>query len=146
MKSEPPFTILLVEDHDDSREAIKNWLEWKGWHVFAVPDQESALAIGQKNAVDLLICDLQLPDGNGWELMKRLKTIKPIVGIMTSGHCAPADIARSKAAGFIKHLIKPYPVEELETLLDRAQRQFAKSPAGLPAAPAQPDSRTSQTP
>jgi CheY-like chemotaxis protein len=126
MKTTLPLTILLVEDHEDSREAIKSWLEWKGWRVLTAHDQKSGLALGQKHPVDLLICDLQLPDGNGWELMEKLKEGKPVCGIMTSGHCSGADIARSKAVGYLEHLVKPYPVEELDTLLTRLQRDLGK--------------------
>ena len=126
MKRTSPFTVLLVEDHEDSRDAIKRWFEWKGWHVLTASDKKSGIALGWKNSIDLLLCDLQLPDGNGWELMEQLSAVKTVRGIMTSGHCAPTDVARSKAAGFIEHLVKPYPVEELDALLERIQRQIEK--------------------
>lgn len=121
-KSAP--TVLLVEDHDDSRDAIKRWLEWKGWKVLPANDRKSGLALGQAHPIDLLLCDLQLPDGTGWDLMKELSAGKSIRGIITSGHCAPSDIARSKSLGFIEHLVKPYPVEELDALLERIQKQI----------------------
>ena len=126
MKGDSSFSVLLVEDHEDTREAVKSWLEWKGWRVFAASDQKSGLALGRKHAIDLLICDLQLPDGDGWELMEKLKATKPVCGIITSGHCSGSDIAKSKAVGYLEHLVKPYPVEELEVLLARLQRQFEK--------------------
>jgi DNA-binding response OmpR family regulator len=116
-----PLAILLVEDHDDSREAIKSWLEWKGYQVFTANDQESGLSLARVHQIDLLICDLQLPDGNGWELMRKLREDKPVCGIITSGHCSSADIARSKAVGYLEHLVKPYPVEELDAWLVRVQ-------------------------
>jgi Response regulator containing CheY-like receiver, AAA-type ATPase, and DNA-binding domains len=119
------LTILLVEDHEDSREAIKSWLEWKGWRVFAAGDLKTGLALGRKHPIDLMICDLQLPDGNGWELMEKMKEIRPLHAVMTSGHCSGADIARSKAVGYIEHLVKPYPVEELDALLGRVQQQIS---------------------
>lgn len=124
MKGAPLLNVLLVEDHDDSREAIKNWLEWKGWRVFTAADQKSGLALGTKQSIDLLICDLQLPDGDGWELMQKLKAVRPVCGIITSGHCSGADIARSKEVGYVEHLVKPYPVEELEALLERLQKRL----------------------
>ena len=55
MKAAPLLNVLLVEDHEDSREAIKNWLEWKGWRVFAAGDQKTGLALGLKHPIDLLI-------------------------------------------------------------------------------------------
>src|SRR5262245_52926109 len=127
MKAVPLLNVLLVEDHEDSREAIKNWLEWKGWQVFTAGDQKSGLALGQKHSIDLLICDLQLPDGDGWELMQKLKEVRPVCGIITSGHCSGADIARSKEVGYVEHLVKPYPVEELEALLERVKKHLSKA-------------------
>lgn len=129
MKSNPkePLTVLLVEDHEDSREAIKGWLVWKGWNVLVAEDRQTALALGRENSLDLMICDLQLPDGDGWQLMEELSAEKPVRAILTSGHCAPSDIARSKAVGFLEHLIKPYPVEELDRLLAQVQRQIGES-------------------
>ena len=124
MKASSSLNVLLVEDHEDSREAIKNWLEWKGWCVFTAADQKSGLALGQRHPIDLLICDLQLPDGDGWELMEKLKAARPVCGIITSGHCSGTDIARSKAVGYLEHLVKPYPVEELEALLDRLRKRL----------------------
>jgi CheY-like chemotaxis protein len=135
MKRTSPYMVLLVEDHEDSREAIKRWFEWKGWHVLTASDKKSGIALARKNPIDLLLCDLQLPDGNGWELMEQLSAVKKVRAIMTSGHCAPTDVARSKAAGFIEHLVKPYPVEELDALLERIQEQIEKS--GSDGAPVQ---------
>ena len=132
MKERSRLTVLLVEDHEDSRNAIKNWFEWKGWHVLVAGDKKSGLSLGRKNSVDLLLCDLQLPDGNGWDLMEQLRSEKPVRGILTSGHCSPTDIARSKAVGFLEHLIKPYPVEELDVWLDRVERDVAKGIAVAP--------------
>ncbi len=119
MNTGSSLRILLIEDHEDSREAIKNWLEWKGHKVLTAGDRKSGLALARTNAIDFLMCDLQLPDGNGWELMEELKTEKTIRGIITSGHCSGADVARSKAVGYLDHLVKPYPVEELDAWLVR---------------------------
>ena len=136
MNEKPELTILLIEDHDDSREAIKNWLEWKGYQVFSANSRESGVALARKHAIDLLICDLQLPDGNGWEVMEQLGPSDSIYGILTSGHCSGADIARSKAVGYLEHLVKPYPVEELNALLGRVQKLLKEKKSKLaPRAP-----------
>jgi CheY-like chemotaxis protein len=124
MNDTDPFTVLLVEDHEDSREAIKRWLEWKGWCVLEAADKKSAAALGRKHSIDLLLCDLQLPDGDGWELMAALKDHRPRCGIVTSGRCSSTDMARSKAEGFMAHLIKPYSVEALDDLLETVTQQL----------------------
>jgi CheY-like chemotaxis protein len=142
MSEKPELSILLIEDHDDSREAIKNWLEWKGYQVFSASTRAAGVALARKHAIDLLICDLQLPDGNGWEVMEQLKPNGSIYGILTSGHCSGADITRSKAVGYLEHLVKPYPVEELTALLGRVQKLLkernAKPPARAPVPPRRP--------
>ena len=135
MKPAPQFTVLVVEDHADSRESLKTWLEWKGWRVLTATDQASGLALAQKCPIDLLICDLTLPDGNGWELMEKLKKTKSVRALISSGHCASTDVARSKAVGYLDHLIKPYPVEELDAWLGRIQKALEKhTPASDPDA------------
>ena len=121
-----PLTILLVEDHSDTREAMRGWFKMEGYTVLQAGDIESALRLGRKTAFDLLICDVQLPDGDGRALLEKLSPDRKIVGIAMSGHCAPADLARSRAAGFVRHLIKPFRIEELESVLASARQELAQ--------------------
>ena len=121
------MTILLVDDHDDTRYALKEWFELGGHKVLDAPDKKTGLSLGRKHAFDVLICDLQLSDGDGWELMTALRAEKPIVGIAMSGHCAAADMARSKAAGFLTHLVKPTPSDEMEAALAAAHRELGRT-------------------
>ena len=62
------MTILLVEDHPDTREAMNGWFKRRGHTVLEACDMKSALGVGRKMPFDLLICDLKLPDGDGWRL------------------------------------------------------------------------------
>ena len=121
-----PITILLVDDHEETRAAVQDWLELEGYKVLAAPDKRKGVAMGLKNPFDVLICDLQLTDGDGWDLMIRLRNSKPVVGIAISGHCAPSDRARSQAAGFLRHLAKPTMTEEMETALAAARRELKR--------------------
>jgi CheY-like chemotaxis protein len=123
----PPMTILLVEDHDDTRHALKDWFERDDHKVLDAPDKETGLALGRKHKFDVLICDLQLTDGDGCELMQALRAEKPVVGIAMSGHCAPADFARSKAAGFLSHLVKPVPPDEMDAALAAARKELTRA-------------------
>ena len=126
MNQKPKLTILLVEDHEDTREAMKYWLERQGYAVLAANTLKTALALGRKEAFDLLLSDLKLPDGDGWELMRQLRALKPVVGIATSGHCASSDIGKSIECGYVEHLIKPYPVEELTAAISHAQQEISR--------------------
>jgi CheY-like chemotaxis protein len=70
-------------------------------------------------ACDLVISDLGLPDGSGYELMSRLRADFGSVGIALTGYGTEEDIELSKKAGFVLHLVKPVRVSDLEAALAR---------------------------
>ena len=122
MKAASSLSVLLVEDHEDSREAIKNWLEWKGWRVFTAGDQKSGLALGQKHAIDLLICDLQLPDGDGWEFVQRLAAdprTRQIPVVMLTACATEAVKQRARHEGVAAFFFKPCSPDVLAAELRR---------------------------
>jgi CheY-like chemotaxis protein len=71
----------------------------------------------------VLISDLGLPDGSGWELLGRLPAEPPIFAVAISGFGLRADRERSRAAGFRHHLVKPVDAERLERVLEEARRE-----------------------
>jgi CheY-like chemotaxis protein len=110
------MTILLVEDHTDTRQAMRMWLEMSGHSVIEACDVKSGLAAAE-GCFDLLLCDIGLPDGDGCTLLQTLSKRRSITAIAISGYCSPADIARTKAAGFLAHLAKPFNLEEFDRTL-----------------------------
>ena len=77
----------------------------------------SALDTAERDHFDLIISDVGLPDGNGTELMKRLRVASRIRGIAISGFGSNADREKSLAAGFSEHLVKPITMERLEAAI-----------------------------
>jgi CheY-like chemotaxis protein len=73
----------------------------------------SALEQFRDHPIDLLISDLSLPDGSGLDLIRELRAHRPIQAIALSGHGTDADLAKSKAAGFARHLTKPVELGQL---------------------------------
>lgn len=123
------MTILLVEDHADTRRAIRMWLEMSGHSVVEAWDVKSALAAAA-GSFDLLLCDIGLPDGDGWTLLEMLSKNRSITAIAISGYCSPADVARSKAVGFAAHLAKPFTLEQFEAALSStAAHQHKQKPS-----------------
>jgi len=112
--------ILLVDDHADTREALKRLLTARGHTVTVRHDMRSALETAQNEQFDLLISDVGLPDASGLELMTRLRGNLSIPGIAISGFGTMADIEKSFAAGFSEHLIKPVNAERLEAAIQTA--------------------------
>jgi CheY-like chemotaxis protein len=118
--SEKPLRLIVVEDHANTAEGLKKFLKAVGYHVFIATDMGSALSLASSMEFDLLLSDLALPDGDGWELMKRLSSKRRIPAIAFSAHNSPADMQRSAEAGFIEHLPKPLCPEKLCAAIERA--------------------------
>ena len=130
MKSNTPLRFFVVENHQDTLDAIKMFLEAQGHSVETVPDMKSALKLAPKTKFDVLISDIGLPDGDGWELMRKLREQIPnLKGIAMSGYGMRTDLEKSRLAGFAGHIIKPFgPVElnaALNNMLNEGPRQEA---------------------
>jgi CheY-like chemotaxis protein len=120
MKSNTPLRFFVVENHQDTLDAIKMFLEAQGHSVEAAPDMKSALKLAPKTKFDVLISDIGLPDGDGWELMRKLRDQIPnLKGIAMSGYGMRADLEKSKQAGFAGHIIKPFGPVELNAALQK---------------------------
>ena len=118
--SQRQIRVIVVEDHADSAEGLKKFLCSVGYKVFVATDMKSALSLASAVEFDVLLSDLGLPDGSGWELMKRLSAERRIRGIAFSGHNSPDDVQRSADAGFLEHMPKPLSPERLCAAIDRA--------------------------
>jgi CheY-like chemotaxis protein len=118
--SEKQLRLIVVEDHANTAEALKKFLKAVGYQVFVATDMSSALTLASAVEFDLLLSDLALPDGDGWELMKRLNGERHIRAIAFSAHNSPIDLQKSAEAGFIEHLPKPLCPEKLCAAIERA--------------------------
>ena len=98
------------------------FLELSGYAVHTAGDVRSALKMAEKVEFDVLLCDLNLPDGTGWQLMERLRQKAPVAGVAYSAFDEPEHIARSKAAGFAEHVVKGTTPETLVAAIDRIAR------------------------
>jgi two-component system CheB/CheR fusion protein len=103
-----PLHILLVEDHGVTAKIMQWLLVAEGHKVEAVGDMATALELAGQGCFDLLLSDLGLPDGNGCDLMRELRSRgHRFPGIALSGYGQDEDIQRSHEAGFADHLTKP---------------------------------------
>jgi PAS domain S-box-containing protein len=111
------LSILLVEDHLDTRESMVRLLGRKH-QVRDVQNIELALEAARAEKFDLVISDIGLPDGSGLELMRQLRQRYNLKGICLSGFGMEDDIKRSVAAGFDHHLTKPIDLRKLEAAIE----------------------------
>ncbi|HWL16329.1 MAG TPA: ATP-binding protein [Opitutus sp.] len=109
--------LLVVEDHASTREALRYLLQKDGYRVTTAGTMAAARAAADGTTFDLVISDLGLPDGSGIDLMREMRTTHGLRGIALSGYGMNEDIARSRDAGFVAHLIKPVGMAELRRVL-----------------------------
>jgi PAS domain S-box-containing protein len=114
-----PLRILLVEDHRDTRRTLSRLLTHFGHAVLTAENVHSALEIMRSGEFDVLLCDIGLPDGTGYEVISQVRQTRPIKAVAITGFGTEEDLRRSKESGFDFHLVKPVDLHELQTVLDR---------------------------
>jgi nitrogen-specific signal transduction histidine kinase/CheY-like chemotaxis protein len=114
--------ILLIEDHVDTARATARLLERCGYKVAWAEGAAAAVRLAESQPFDIVVSDLGLPDGSGFEVMQRLKERYGVPGIALSGFGMEGDILRGREAGFLEHLVKPVDVATLDQTIRRVAR------------------------
>jgi len=100
--------ILLVEDHPDTANVFARMLRRDGFDVSVATSCGQATRMCEQSPFDLLICDINLPDGDGVQVLSVARQTHPqTVGIIVSGHDEEAELARARAMGFSHCFLKP---------------------------------------
>ncbi len=108
--------VLLIEDHEDTREMMVLYMRTKGIKVETAATGLQALTKARELAPDVVVMDLGLPGLDGWEATRQLKAspaTRHIPIIALSGHAMREDEVRARAAGCDVYLRKPCPPDVL---------------------------------
>ena len=104
-----------MDDHDPTRRTLAHLLARRSYRVATAGTAAEARLMAGRMEFDLVISDIGLPDGDGYELMTGLRAAYPhLRAIALSGYGTNEDIARSRRSGFDDHLIKPIDIRQLE--------------------------------
>ncbi len=124
-----PLRILLVEDNADTLRFLATVLRRRGHEVVTADCLAAARAAvdGPKTRFDLILSDVELPDGNGLELMRELAARGNWLGIAMSGFGTEEDLQLSREAGFFDHLTKPIDLNQLDDAIHRATSRVRES-------------------
>ena len=115
----PPLTgvrVLVVEDEPDAREALTALLRLHGAEVFAAGSVGEALVEADRHGIDLLLSDIAMPDRDGYELLRELRShprFAHLPAAALTAYAGAADRQRALAAGFQVHLAKPVEPDHL---------------------------------
>src|SRR6187397_1860002 len=111
--------ILLVEDHGDTLQALSRLLNHNGHDISTANYAQSVLDMIKAKEFDVVLCDIALPDGNGYDVVAEAKRKGAVKAVAISGFGARDDIERGKKAGFDFYLAKPVDFHELRTVLGK---------------------------
>lgn len=127
-----PVRVLLIEDDGDSAEATRRLLVRFGADVLVAGSVADALAAVLKIRPELVLSDIYLPDGNGFELLPRLRDQLPGLApfcVATSGVVGAMSDERSGAARFDRFLQKPVEPRLLQALVEDARGRRPAQPS-----------------
>ena len=111
--SNPSLVAVIVEDEKQIRRFVRMALEGEGWNVFEAETVRQGLTEAGTRKPDLLIIDLGLPDGNGVDMIRDIRTWSNVPIIVLSAHADEKDKVRALDAGGDDYLTKPFGIAEL---------------------------------
>jgi DNA-binding NtrC family response regulator len=120
-KSTPP-RVLVVDDESSLRTSLFRLFDRQGFQVLTANCMREAEALAATDqTLDLAIIDLRLPDGDGTDLLQKLKAQHPTLQVIVlTGHGTIENAVRATQLGAFHFLTKPFNIEELQSLATRA--------------------------
>lgn len=108
--------ILVVEDHEDNRQILRDLLGSVGYEMIEAWDGEAALEKAPAEKPDLILMDIQLPGIDGYETTRRIKA-DPVTAatpiIVVTSYALSGDEEKARAAGCDAYIAKPYSPRQL---------------------------------
>jgi CheY-like chemotaxis protein len=115
-----PRHVLVVDDNADGADMLATFLEFEGHDVKVATSGADAVEIAIATKPDLVLLDISLPDLDGYEVARRIRSAdegRRVRLVALTGHAGEEDRARSRAAGFAAHLVKPVDFDVLRRVL-----------------------------
>ncbi len=124
-------SVLIVDDEKPLRDFVRRNLEVRGYHVLSATNGLEALAIFERERVDLIILDLMMPHLDGLEVTRRLREVSTVPIIVLSALDEESDKVRAFDLGADDYLTKPFGVEELLGRVKAVLRRARWATAGV---------------
>src|SRR5437588_9052114 len=116
-RSGKSLRILVVEDHSDTLQALSRLLTHFGHEISLADGAQHALNAIESEEFDVVLCDIALPDGSGYDVVAHAKRKGPVTAVALSGFGAIVVIEIGREAGFEFYLGKPVDFHELRSVL-----------------------------
>lgn len=119
-------TILVIEDNNDIRENTCELLEMEGYRVISAANGKKGLALAKEKKPDVILCDVIMPDANGYEVCKGLKNNRKtsyIPFVFLSASVQKKDLEIGYSLGAKAYIRKPFEPEELFGVIANCLKQ-----------------------
>jgi PAS domain S-box-containing protein len=131
-RAEGARRVLLVEDSRDTLDMLSFALAARGYSVAGCDASEDALRVAESAPFDIIISDIGLPRIDGYELIRRLRSLphlREVPAVALTGYAGPKDAEAALAAGFDAHVPKPV---EPSALAEQVARLLKRKPQNVP--------------
>lgn len=130
-------TVLVVDDEQHLRDLIRSYLEREGYHVLEAADGSAALDLARQHAPDVVVLDILLPEVDGLEVCRRLRTFSDAYVLMLTAKAEEIDRIIGLEVGADDYLTKPFSPRELvarvRAMLRRPRSGAAPEALDVPA-------------
>ena len=117
-------TILIVEDNEAIIKGLKYLLEQEQFQVIACKSIEETMNIIGKQDIDLVVLDITLPDGSGYEMCEYIKKYTNTPIIFLTARDEEQDVVKGLDMGAEDYIIKPFRNRELVSRINNVLRRF----------------------
>ena len=116
--------VLIVEDDEDARMLLRFTLERSGARVTDVDSAANAMAALERNVPDVILCDISMPDEDGYSFIRRVRARpegagRNVPAAAVTAYARPEDVKHALAEGFDVHLSKPLEPEDVVSTVAR---------------------------
>jgi CheY-like chemotaxis protein len=121
--------VLVVDDHEDTRELLRHVFETHGYQVIEATDGGEAISLAESFRPDAIVIDSTLRQVDGFEATRRIRSLPTVCNVpivFLSGHAQPTAREQAFASGANDYLVKPVCIETLETSIDRQLEKSGK--------------------
>jgi CheY-like chemotaxis protein len=126
--------VLVVDDSQDGREMLTEYLQFRGFVVIASSDGQEALTQAFSNPPAIILMDLQMPGITGWEATRRLKAhpaTKDVVVIALTAHAMAPDEGLALQAGCDAFIPKPFDIASVGDVVEAVLKRGRAALEGI---------------
>jgi DNA-binding response OmpR family regulator len=123
--------VLVVEDHDDTREMLTILLTMYGCQVIEAENGEAALRLAAQTRPDLILLDMRIPLLDGLavtRLIRQQPTLEDVPIVAVTGNALERDQIEARSAGCDYYLVKPFDFDRLEQLVKVVNARAGRAP------------------